>query len=163
MINVYALCATKLGTHLIGAEAIEWAQGTDFSHVAILFDTEEPYVIESVAPVSRKISFEEWNTHYREIRRYKQAEISEAEAFVFCMCMVDIPYSCYQLFLIAVQNFVRKILKAHCYIGVKNGVLHCSEMYAVFVQIFRKATFKNDRNLIDLVEAEESMKLLRMD
>jgi hypothetical protein len=139
-----------------------WAQGTPFSHVSLEFEFEKPLILESVAPVSRHILKSDWEKIYEQKDRILIAQITEGEAKVFIACMVDIPYSVGQLAYMAVQSFVRKVLKIGLKFHMKNGVLHCSEMYAVFVGIFRQVNFNDDTSLIDLVTAYDSMKNLRL-
>jgi hypothetical protein len=102
--SITILCSesTKL-THKPLNAMIKFVEKVDFSHYAFLIDS---YVYEAVSPVSRKISFSDWQKHNDVIRTYT-IEVDVVQKTNLLSRVVDQlekPYAFSQIIAILIGN-----------------------------------------------------------
>lgn len=160
--KVYALTAKKIKGATWGSKLIMWHEKLNFSHVALYFDDVEPFIFESVAPLSRKIYYNQWLVEYIPVEKYLLAEVDVRDVDIFIQCMQNIPYSLGQIFSIIINALVKSLFKKSGLISIQNGEVICTEVYTMFVRIFRGYNFDGDKDLVDLNSAYKSIKYLEL-
>jgi len=144
------LLAKPLNKLLIGSRFIQWCEGVEFSHCAILIDG---YVYESVYPKFRKIDFGEWLNHYEVIEMYSLDNANNQAIKEMGESWIGNEYSLLQLVVIGLglifDSFNLYVSKIH-WNGTKKSI--CSEFVARVLAGFYGVTFSESMDTIGLRE-----------
>lgn len=152
--NILVHCSKKKGKVVFGSRLIMWADGINFSHVAVeVVGYGSSIVMESVYPESRILTGTTWRDDYEIVRSFSfEFEDSKSnDIFIWCIDKCGIPYSVGSLFSIWLSIMARSLsfeFKDKKTDGYKT--LICTELVGGFLETFMGIEFNRENDRLTL-------------
>lgn len=152
---------TSPKTHKIGAEAIKWYLGTDYSHVAVRWYNErlKRYMVYHAAHGTVHFVSDSYFLENNRIVRTNHLDLSEDQYYkllVRCMDLAGLPYGYSELGNILCSDLYHKIYGKYPVSQDAKGYI-CSELLADILESSGYAKFNKPNHLINPKDIYEAL------